>query len=106
MKENGVGYGSVNHPVDRDPICGYTGVIDRRSDAMLDPVLFLRPLGVVEPVGGAHQVAGDAADALADIPAILAEIQSDPLLQGVTFSGGEPFCQPAPLCAIARGGLL
>ena len=28
MKENGIGYGSVNHPVDRAPICGYTGVID------------------------------------------------------------------------------
>ena len=28
MKEAGIGYGSVNHPVDRDPICGYTGVID------------------------------------------------------------------------------
>lgn len=28
MKEAGVGYGSVNHPVDRDPICGYLGVID------------------------------------------------------------------------------
>lgn len=28
MKENGVGYGSVNHPVDRDPVCGFTGVID------------------------------------------------------------------------------
>ena len=28
MTENGVGYGSVNHPVDRDPVCGYTGVID------------------------------------------------------------------------------
>ncbi|MEG0229430.1 MAG: anaerobic ribonucleoside triphosphate reductase, partial [Oscillospiraceae bacterium] len=27
MKESGIGYGSVNHPVDRDPICGYTGVI-------------------------------------------------------------------------------
>lgn len=27
MKESGVGYGSINHPVDRDPICGYTGVI-------------------------------------------------------------------------------
>ncbi len=27
MKEAGVGYGSVNHPVDRDPVCGYTGVI-------------------------------------------------------------------------------
>jgi len=28
MKESGIGYGSINHPVDRDPICGYTGVID------------------------------------------------------------------------------
>ncbi|NLD87134.1 MAG: hypothetical protein GX633_02605, partial [Clostridiales bacterium] len=23
----GVGYGSINHPVDRDPICGYNGII-------------------------------------------------------------------------------
>lgn len=28
MKECGIGYGSVNHPVDRDPVCGYTGIID------------------------------------------------------------------------------
>ncbi len=28
MKEAGIGYGSINHPVDRDPVCGYTGVID------------------------------------------------------------------------------
>ena len=28
MKETGIGYGSVNHPVDRDPVCGYTGIID------------------------------------------------------------------------------
>jgi len=27
MKESGIGYGSINHPVDRDPFCGYTGVI-------------------------------------------------------------------------------
>ncbi|HHU78481.1 MAG: anaerobic ribonucleoside triphosphate reductase [Caldicoprobacterales bacterium] len=27
MKEAGVGYGSINHPVDRDPVCGYTGII-------------------------------------------------------------------------------
>ena len=27
MQKSGVGFGSVNHPVDRDPICGYTGVI-------------------------------------------------------------------------------
>lgn len=27
MKECGVGYGSINHPVDRDPVCGHTGII-------------------------------------------------------------------------------
>ena len=27
MKETGIGYGSINHPVDRDPVCGYNGVI-------------------------------------------------------------------------------
>jgi len=27
MHDNGIGYGSINHPVDRDPICGYVGVI-------------------------------------------------------------------------------
>lgn len=27
MKESGIGYGSVNHPVDRDPICGFNGII-------------------------------------------------------------------------------
>lgn len=27
MHDCGIGYGSINHPVDRDPICGYTGVI-------------------------------------------------------------------------------
>lgn len=28
MKEAGIGYGSINHPVDRDPICGYNGIIN------------------------------------------------------------------------------
>lgn len=27
MKESGIGYGSVNHPIDRDPVCGFNGVI-------------------------------------------------------------------------------
>ena len=27
MKEVGMGYGSINHPVDRDPVCGYNGII-------------------------------------------------------------------------------
>ena len=30
MKEVGIGYGSINHPVDRDPVCGYTGIIGDR----------------------------------------------------------------------------
>ena len=28
MKELGIGYGSINHPVDRDPICKYSGIIE------------------------------------------------------------------------------
>lgn len=28
MKEKGIGYGSVNHPVDRDPVCGFNGIIN------------------------------------------------------------------------------
>ena len=28
MHDNGIGYGAINHPVDRDPICGYNGIID------------------------------------------------------------------------------
>lgn len=27
MKECGIGYGSINHPVDRDPVCGFSGII-------------------------------------------------------------------------------
>ena len=27
MHDAGIGYGSINHPVDRDPVCGYVGVI-------------------------------------------------------------------------------
>lgn len=38
----------------------------------------------------------------ADISEITEKIRSNPLLDGITFSGGEPFCQPVPLAAIAR----
>ncbi len=27
MYENDMGYAAINHPVDRDPVCGYVGVI-------------------------------------------------------------------------------
>lgn len=51
MKESGMGYGSVNHPIDRDPVCGYNGIIDNtcpkcgRSEVMdghIDEVPFER----------------------------------------------------------------
>ncbi len=28
MKEKGIGYGAINHPIDRDPCCGYNGIIN------------------------------------------------------------------------------
>lgn len=28
MHDLGIGYGAINHAVDRDPVCGYTGIID------------------------------------------------------------------------------
>ncbi len=52
MKECGVGYGSINHPVDRDPVCGYTGIIDEtcprcgRHEGEAIPVEKLKKLGV------------------------------------------------------------
>ena len=30
MKEAGIGYGSINHPVDRDPVCGFSGIIGEK----------------------------------------------------------------------------
>ena len=30
MKESNIGYGSINHPVDRDPVCGFTGIINNK----------------------------------------------------------------------------
>ncbi len=38
---------------------------------------------------------------LVEIEDLFREICENPLLKGVTFSGGEPFCQPEPLAALA-----
>ncbi len=37
-----------------------------------------------------------------DISELFEEFQQNPLLRGMTFSGGEPFCQPEPLTELAR----
>lgn len=34
MKEAGIGYGAINHPIDRDPVCGYTGIIGEVCPAL------------------------------------------------------------------------
>lgn len=52
MKEIGIGYGSINHPVDRDPVCGYTGIIGDvcprcgRRDGEGVPIERLKKLGL------------------------------------------------------------
>lgn len=33
---------------------------------------------------------------------IIKDFQKNPLLSGITFSGGEPFCQPEPLLKLAK----
>ena len=38
---------------------------------------------------------------LADTDKILAAIEKNPMIKGVTFSGGEPFCQAEPLAELA-----
>ena len=46
-----------------------------------------------------HDVAGGSE---VEITELAAEIRANPLLSGVTFSGGEPFEQPQPLIALAK----
>lgn len=38
----------------------------------------------------------------ADTEEIFREFQENPLLKGITFSGGDPFCQPRPLVELAK----
>jgi len=33
MHDYGIGYGAINHPVDHDPVCGYTGIIGNTCPA-------------------------------------------------------------------------
>ena len=60
MKEYGIGYGSINHPVDRDPVCGYTGIINDvcprcgRREGEAVSVETLKKLGVYKDYNAAQ----------------------------------------------------
>ena len=53
---------------------------------------------------GCHnpQTHDPAGGRVTDTREILERFAENPLLSGITFSGGEPFLQPGPLCVIAR----
>lgn len=53
---------------------------------------------------GCHNPETHAVDGgyLLDARSIMDQFKENPLLAGITFSGGEPFLQPEPLCAIAE----
>lgn len=69
MKENGVGYGAVNIPVDRDPVCGYTGIIgdicpkcgrDTRKPISQREINAIRKkFGLTTPFNLSHSCSGD-----------------------------------------------
>ena len=54
---------------------------------------------------GCHnpQTHDPAGGAWADTEDILSAITENPLLDGITLSGGEPFLQPVPCLALAKG---
>ena len=59
MKEYGIGYGAINHPVDRDPVCGYNGIIGDvcprcgRRDGEGVPLEKLQKLGLYKHLNAA-----------------------------------------------------
>lgn len=86
MKEAGIGYGSINHPVDRDPVCGYNGIINDVCPCCHNPQ--------THPFGGGKLVLIE--DILDDIS------KRKNWIDGITLSGGEPFCQIYQCALIAE----
>ncbi len=154
MGQCGIGYGSINHPVDRDPVCGYTGIIGdtcprcgaaRRRTSRLSvsaasrAILWARSTASTTAKrrgarpcqargDGLMRIAGTVSESIVDGPglrltvftqgcphhcpgchnpqthdrraaarkntaALLARYAANPLLDGITLSGGEPMEQ-------------
>ena len=74
MKETGIGYGAINHPIDRDPVCGSTGIIGDtcprcgRREGEGVPLVKLRKLGLYKQMNsmtiGYHGDPAEEADRL------------------------------------------
>ena len=86
MKESGVGYGSINHPVDRDPVCGYTGIIDEvcprcgRREGEGIPMEKVKKLGIYKHLNASTLgCCGDSAE------------ESDRIPNSITDLGGETY---------------
>ena len=64
MKEHGIGYGSVNHPVDRDPVCGFSGIIGDQcpgcpsSASAASPAIWLVPWTALTTPSGPRSATG------------------------------------------------
>lgn len=52
MHASGIGYGSINHPVDRDPVCGFNGVIGDECPGCERPETASEPFDRIRRITG------------------------------------------------------
>ena len=97
MHDMGVGYGSVNHPVDRDPVCGYVGIIGdvcprcgRRSGEALSP----EKLAELRKTGAVVIITTRLTSALVDMIARMKRMGPNVRLYLVTFAADNPETLP------------
>ncbi len=93
-----------SQPAERPPVLRISGI---EPESIVDGpgfryVVFVQ--GCPHGCPGCHnpQTHDFSGGSQADMNSILADIAENPLLSGVTFSGGEPFSQPEALCWLAH----
>ncbi|QQO08691.1 4Fe-4S single cluster domain-containing protein [Breznakiella homolactica] len=99
-----------NHPRAADPAAGKDILIigGREPESIVDGpgfryTVFVQGCALACP--GCHnpQLQAFTGGTPVSVKEILAEIGANPLLSGLTLSGGEPFTQAGPCAALARG---